>query len=112
MRREADLQERYRQYLLARGHEVMRYEICSPSGAVLATDLHDLTDDDLIEVKSAVDRETLRLALGQILDYQRFVNPKRCTLLVPEMPPHEMIDLFTKLAIRVVWPTGGTFSTR
>ncbi|WP_139363084.1 hypothetical protein [Gordonia sp. IITR100] len=112
VRREADLQERYRQYLLARGHEVMRYEICSPSGAVLATDLHDLSDDDLIEVKSAVDRETLRLALGQILDYQRFVNPKRCTLLVPEMPPHEMIDLFTKLAIRVVWPTGGTFSTR
>ncbi|WP_238419507.1 hypothetical protein [Gordonia sp. 'Campus'] len=110
LRREADLQERYRQHLLARGHEVMRYEIRTPSGAVLATDLHDITDDDLIEVKSSVDRETMRLALGQILDYARFVNPKRRTLLVPEMPPHEMADLFSTLAIRVVRPTEGTFS--
>ncbi|MXP24364.1 hypothetical protein GIY30_23870 [Gordonia sp. HNM0687] len=80
-------------------HTVMTYRIPTPSGAVLATDLYDVTADDLIEVKSSIDRETLRLALGQILDYERFIRPKLRTLLVPERPAQEMIDLFSTLAM-------------
>lgn len=108
-RRESDLQERYRRHLVGRGHTVMTYRIPTPSGAVLATDLYDVTADDLIEVKSSIDRETLRLALGQILDYERFIGPKLRTLLVPERPAQEMIDLFATLAIRVAWPEADGF---
>lgn len=103
-RREAALQDRYQHHLIDLGHNVMTYRIPTASGAVLATDLFDVTADELIEVKSSIDRETLRLALGQILDYERFIRPKLRTLLVPERPAQEMVDLFSTLAIRVAWP--------
>ena len=77
--------------------------------SVLATDLYDVTTDDLIEVKSSIAHETLRLALGQILDYERFISPKLRTLVVPERPAQEMIDLFSTLAIRVAWPEDDGF---
>lgn len=40
---------------------------------VLEVDLHDVTDDSLIEVKGDIERATL----GQILDYRRYA-PRLC----------------------------------
>jgi hypothetical protein len=108
-RAEAKLQKKYRKHLESSLHrQVSRHQI-SIDGQLLYTDLYDETTDDLIEVKSSVDRNTMRLALGQILDYSSVVNPAHRTLVVPEEPKRGLLDLFRAHGVRVVWPEGDGF---
>ncbi|WP_280827689.1 hypothetical protein [Mycobacterium sp. OTB74] len=104
LRREAMLQNRYVEHLRAQGHAVCGYRI-PIDGQYFRADLYDGTTDELIEVKSSVDRVTMRLALGQILDYARVLRPTLCTVLVPERPADGLIDLFGDHEVRLVWPT-------
>lgn len=110
-RDEAALQSSLHRYLTSIGHVVCRHLIDTPDGNRLLTDIYDETADVLVEVKSDVSRRTLRSALGQILDYRRYVSPTASALLVPEPPSREMLDLFGSSSIDVIWPQDGTFST-
>ncbi|MCF8570463.1 hypothetical protein L5G32_09310 [Gordonia sp. HY002] len=110
-RAEAELQSSLHRYLTSIGHVVCRHLIHTPDGYRLLTDIYDETADVLVEVKSDVSRQTLRSALGQILDYQRYVSPAASALLVPESPSREMLDLFRSNSIDVIWPQEGAFST-
>ncbi|WP_210085557.1 hypothetical protein [Mycobacterium sp. OAE908] len=108
-RKEAKLQKRYERYLNnALRHKTCRHEICVDD-QTLYTDLYDETIDDLIEVKSSVERSTMRLALGQILDYAKIINPTNRTILVPRRPVRGIIELFHHHGVRVVWRDGQTF---
>jgi hypothetical protein len=91
---EARLQCEYVTYLEAKGHKLSRHQIAS-DGTYLYTDIYDETTDDLIEVKSSTDRVTMRLALGQILDYAELIEPSPTirTVLVPRQPTRTIIDL-------------------
>lgn len=101
-RHEAELQNAYWTYLVARGHELSSAYI-RVDGQRLRLDLYDVTDHDLIEVKSTVDRNTIRLGLGQILDYARIMKPQRRTLLLPAKPAEGLIDLLHDHDVRVVF---------
>jgi hypothetical protein len=105
-RREAALQQAYAEHLQSLGHCVIRNAITVPGQpGTLYTDLYDATTDDLIEVKSSSDRNTIRLALGQILDYARYVKPRTCTILLPSPPARDLIDLLNSLEVRALWLT-------
>lgn len=103
-RREALLQDEYTTYLVSLGHEVKRQRIVTAGGTELLTDIYDVTDDNLIEVKADTDRATMRLALGQILDYARYITSARKSVLVPAEPEREIMDLFAENGIDVIWP--------
>jgi hypothetical protein len=104
-RREAKLQDAYETYLRGMNHKVSRYQI-PVDGQYLYADLYDETTGDLIEVKASSDRVSMRLALGQILDYAKLVEHSIRTVLVPDRPAQGVIDLFQDYRVRIVWPDG------
>lgn len=105
-RREAALQKAYERHLQSLGHRVIRKAITVlGQQGTLYTDLYDATTEDLIEVKSSSDRNTIRLALGQILDYARYVKPRTRTILLPRPPAPDLIDLLHSFAVQTVWLT-------
>lgn len=102
-RREAALQRKYQEHLEAQGHTVTRKRI-NVDGQTLYSDLYDEDTDDLIEVKSLNDRVTMRLALGQILDYAFIAKPAVLTVVVARRPTEGIIRLYQQHSVRVVWP--------
>lgn len=106
-RREADLVQRYHQHLESKGHEVGRLCIVPPGESrPLYSDLWDQTTEELIEAKSSVTRDQLRLAAGQLLDYGRFADTRRRTVLVPACPRADLLAYLHALGIGVVYPEG------
>jgi hypothetical protein len=106
-RREAKLQDAYAMYLRGMNHKVSRHQI-PVDGQYLYTDLFDETTGDLIEAKASSDRVSMRLALGQILDYAKLVEHSIRTVLVPDPPAQGIIDLFHDYRVRIVWPDGAS----
>lgn len=103
-RREAALQGRYCALLEAEGHEVRRHKIpVSGSLHAMYTDLFDATTGELVEVKALADRSTVRLGLGQLLDYGRFVDHVGCALLLPSRPGQDLIDLLHLYRVSAIW---------
>ncbi|MFE7525219.1 restriction endonuclease [Kitasatospora sp. NPDC057542] len=109
---EAGLSRRYRAHLERLGHEVMRYQI-RPPGEVrpFTTDLYDRTDNLLVECKPSPTRQAVRLAVGKLLDFRRFLSPTpRLAVLTASKPRQDLIDLCSSIMIEVIWPDGdGTF---
>lgn len=101
LRREGMLQNRYVQQLRSLGHGVCSYEI-PIDGQIFRVDMYDETTEELIEVKSSIDRVTMRLALGQVLDYARVLQPKLRTVLVPERPADGLVALFDDHGVGLV----------
>lgn len=58
----------------------------------------------LIEAKSTTAREKIRLALGQLLDYRRWLDPPpRLCVLLPAEPPLDMLELLRSVDIACAW---------
>lgn len=102
------IQSEYETYLIAQGYAICRYRI-PVDGQYIITDIYDEPDDDLIEVKASVDRVTMRLALGQVLDYifalkrvEGVANPKYYTVLVPGRPSPGIAEPFIQHGIRII----------
>jgi hypothetical protein len=110
-RREADLVQRYAKWLKESGHAVCRKQIRLPGQAgALYTDLFDQTDAELVEAKGTASRIDVRLALGQVLDYDRFVESDNRAVLLPVRPAADLIDLLNAYQISCVYETrDGTF---
>ncbi|WP_447037684.1 restriction endonuclease [Streptomyces sp. DSM 118878] len=105
-RRESELLTKFSRHLSDRGHEVSRKRI-RPHGErdSLYTDLFDLTENLLIEAKGQATRESIRMAIGQLLDYRRFIEPHpQLAVLVPSRPREDLRDLCASLAIHTIWP--------
>ena len=107
-RKEAGLVHRYREHLLRHRHDVSRLRVVPPGeSAPLYSDLWDLTALDLIEAKAGVTREHLRTAVGQLLDYGRFVPDARTrTVLVPSKPRPDLLNYLASAGVDVVYPEG------
>ena len=60
----------------------------------------------LIEAKSNTTREKIRMAIGQLLDYQRHISPKpkKIAILVPKKPREDLMNLLDSLNIMVIYP--------
>jgi len=105
IQKEARLTQRFQQYLESRGHQVMRYRITPAGEPPIYSDLADTTDNIVYEAKGSADRMSVRLAIGQILDYGRFIEGSRLAVLLPERPADDLIDLLQQCGIGCVIET-------
>lgn len=111
-RREAELMARLESHLDGLGREVCRLRIKLPdSSTELLTDTFDVSRGDLYEVKASSTRENMRMAVGQLIDYARYVPEVKARLVVmPVEPTADLIDLAHAAGIAVVWPEGAGFT--
>jgi hypothetical protein len=106
-RAEAALVQRYRTHLQSRGHTVSRLRVVpAGEGAPIFSDLWDETTLDLIEAKGSVTRDRMRLAVGQLLDYGRFVDAARRAVLVPSRPRPDLLEYLRTVDVDVIYPDG------
>ncbi len=110
--REAVIAEKNEQELVAafqavletRGSTVNRFKIFPPgSSSPLFTDIHDATNGVLYEAKADATRGSVRGALGQLLDYRRYVGARPCRLLLPAKPADDLLELLADHDIAVLW---------
>ncbi|MFI8159617.1 hypothetical protein ACIF6I_10435 [Streptomyces microflavus] len=110
VRHEAELTQAYKEFLESAGHQTGAFQIkVKGLTSTLRTDLYDATDHVLYEAKGSNSREDIRMALGQILDYSRYVisekhegEPKRVVLL-PAAPTPDMYSLLDRYDVGVVY---------
>jgi hypothetical protein len=113
-RREQRLVLELERFLRRRRHEVSRLRIV-PAGESrpLFTDLWDATTGTLIEAKGSVERNAIRLAIGQLADYKRFVDDaelKHLAVLLPREPRPDLCHLLGSEGIERIYPAGGGFN--
>jgi hypothetical protein len=112
-RREQALVRRFMAHLLGNGHEVMRLQF-RPAGepAHLFCDLYDKTENTIYEAKGSVARPAVRMAIGQLADYSRLLEPvPRRAILLPQRPRADLLDLMRSQGIDAVWQDGEDFRT-
>lgn len=110
-RREQALVLAYRDQLVREGHQVQRLKLV-PNGEAkpLFSDLFDQTTQTVIEAKGTVERGAIRMAIGQLMDYGRFVHPSpRLAVLVPSLPRADLLDLLARVGVDVIWREGEGF---
>jgi hypothetical protein len=92
VQKEAAMTARFGAYLESFGREVKRYKIKTPTGTFF-TDTADVTTEVLYEAKGTAERMSVRLALGQVLDYGRYVKDSALAVLLPEPPAADLVEL-------------------
>ncbi|MBY3757731.1 restriction endonuclease [Azospirillum formosense] len=109
-RREAKLVLALRDYLRSQGHSVVRLKLL-PEGEAkpILTDLYDKTANLLVEAKGTTERGAVRMALGQLADYRRFLDAPKCAILLPAEPRLDLKRLAAAEAVTLIWPTGTGF---
>jgi hypothetical protein len=114
-RREQPLVLELMAFLRGQGHTVDRLQLRPPGEpAPLFCDLYDSTTNTVVEAKGSVSRAAIRMAVGQLADYCRLVDPPPMRmLLVPEEPRPDLLDLAKSQDISVTWPDaeGGFVTT-
>ncbi|MEV0131954.1 hypothetical protein AB0H83_26255 [Dactylosporangium sp. NPDC050688] len=106
-RREADLVSRYERYLEEHGHRAIRNEITLPGRLdTLFTDVYVEDTEELLEAKASAGRNHIRLAIGQLCDYARFVRPRSRAVLLPSRPEQDLVDLLRSMEIACVYERG------
>jgi hypothetical protein len=97
---EAQLVEHYVQWMGGKerfGHNYIR-------SSRLYVDLFDKTFWQLIEAKASINREAIRMAIGQLRDYKRFYKrPASLAVLLPSRPSDSCMKLLTDNHISVIW---------
>ena len=108
-RREAQLVERYLSFRKGKGlPELQRLKIIPKNETqALFNDLYSPSENILIEAKGSVTREAIRMAVGQLMDYARFVDkPYSLFVLLPELPREDLVLFLHNLGINVICPDG------
>lgn len=109
---EAKLRESFRSWRDPNGDRLRGIEIRT-SNSTLRVDLFDPVDNLLIEVKARAERDYLRLAVGQLYDYQRYLGfVVNLAVLVPRRPPGDLLGLLDSAHVDCIWPEGSGFATR
>jgi hypothetical protein len=110
-RAEEALVAAFREHLLRQGHDVSRLKIVPPGEAKpLFAGLIDRTTNTLFEAKGTVERGSIRMAVGQLLDYSRFVQPApRLAVLLPSEPREDLRELLKSAGVEIVWRKGKKF---
>ncbi|MCF3960381.1 restriction endonuclease [Streptomyces fuscigenes] len=111
-RKEARLVKAFADYLTSNGHQSGRQRILPPGESrPLFTDLHAKGLGLLIEAKGSVTRENIRMAIGQLADYSRFVNHTIRAILLPSEPREDLLALAKAQGCAVIWPAGKGFTS-
>lgn len=69
----------------------------------LFCDLWEPGRQALIETKSESMREAIRMAIGQLADYARFIDPAARAVLLPEEPSADLMALLRSQGIHAIW---------
>ncbi|QPP08336.1 restriction endonuclease [Streptomyces bathyalis] len=111
-RKEARLVKEFADYLTSTGYTSCRHRML-PSGESrpLFTDLYCKGLGLLVESKGSVTRENIRMALGQLADYSRFVEHTTRAILVPSKPREDLLALAESQECAVLWPEGKGFTS-
>jgi hypothetical protein len=107
---EAELVKSYAQHLQRTGHETRRLIITPPDeGQPMVTDLFDETRRELVEAKSRVTRDQIRMAIATLIDFGRFVPDASQALLVPARPRPDLIRLLHHADVTLIYPDGANW---
>ncbi|GAB3269942.1 hypothetical protein [Kineosporia babensis] len=105
LRPEAVLENAFCRYLLSQGIAFHRWQITYDSShRPLLTDVWIPAHQLLVESKASSSRESIREAIGQLIDYTRFVKTSRRAVLVPEAPSADLLALLHSQEIAAIWP--------
>lgn len=112
-RREQKLVLALETHLAKLGHKVSRQRLL-PSGEArpIITDLFDATTGMLVEAKGSVERNAIRMAIGQLCDYRRFFAAgelNHIAALFPKEPRPDLCALLSEQGIVVIYRTEGGF---
>ncbi len=112
IRRESRLVRDYRAFLAAQGDEVARKRLLPPgSSHPLYTDLFNKTRGHLVEAKATTTRSDIRMAIGQLADYARFIRgTTRRAVLLDAKPHPDLVDLLSSQDIAIIWRAGEDFT--
>lgn len=102
---EQRLIDEFTEFQRTKGRTFTRWEIY-PRGSTerLLTDIYDEETLTLYEAKASSTRPDVRLGLGQILDYSRFIDEcEALALLLPSRPSDDLLDLLHSFQVRAVW---------
>lgn len=106
-RTESLLVERLIQFLEEKNCTLKRWKLKAggPGGAVLYTDPYFIENKELFEVKSDSSRQSIRMAIGQLFDYRRFIPVEglKLTILVPSRPSDDLINLIHGLDMDCIY---------
>ena len=69
--------------------------------------MFDNTTGELVEAKGRTTRASIRLAIGQVLDYRRHVDHESLAILIPTRPNADALDLLGGLMISCVYEDPG-----
>jgi hypothetical protein len=79
----------------------------------LRCDAYDEERNNLVEAKSSGEREYIRMAVGQLLDYAYLGRKKLGTpnmaILLPKKPDATLLEWLSELKISVIWRQGRAF---
>jgi hypothetical protein len=109
VRAEAQLVRRYRRWLDPQGTRLRGLVLPAPEGQLRA-DLVDTALNILIEAKAESNRANIRYAIGQLLDYRRYMEtPYDLALLLPHPVGGDLTTLIESVGIGVIWESGAGF---
>lgn len=70
----------------------------------LRADLFLVSPHVLVEAKGSSARENVRMAIGQLFDYRRYIEPRpSLCLLTPTCPADDMLGLLDEFAVGSAW---------
>ena len=101
---ERHLVKSYQKYLKAQGSSASAYRFPLQQGVSIVCDLYDKQRGNLIEAKAVIDRPSLRMAIGELADYVRFIGgrPQRAVLL-PARPSADLEELLRSQGVHTIW---------
>lgn len=109
-RHEAQLVSQFEAWLRQRGGDPQRLRITIPGERhELVTDTYDAAAGILYEAKAKSDRATVRLAVGQLLDYLRFTSEASGCILLPDEPTHDVKRLIQSVGFGLVYRKLGSW---
>lgn len=109
-REEAQLVAQFEHWLRNQSHDPQRLRIKIPGERhELVTDTYDLTAGVLYEAKSKSDRASVRLAIGQLLDYLRFASEASGRILLPDEPSPDVKRLIRSVGFGLVYRKLGSW---
>lgn len=109
-REESQLVKRFESWLTSQGHQIERARI-RPIGEAnyLVTDTYDVDSKVLYEAKSSCDRATIRLAVGQLLDYLRFLPDADGAILLPDEPSYDLQSFVAACGLGLTYASADTW---
>jgi hypothetical protein len=110
-RKERRLVADYVEYLGDPGEIVHRHKIDAPGAAgPLYSDIFHKRRRQLIEAKASTSRGDIRMAIGQLADYARFIEPPLDrAILLPAKPSQDLVELLNRQGISAIWREGPGF---